>query len=247
MTDPATDRRPAVIPYLREAHIERCAQQLLVEYERHFGPVAVPPVPIDDIAELHLGLQLEITALQDALRAPGVLGALWVDERRVAIDASLDPETHPTLEGRYRFTLAHEIGHWQLHRHAVDLSRYELAARLPESATFDRVRQRLEYQANLFAAALLMPKALLRAAWCAERGGPAPFCATSFGARFEWLRRYLASVVNPPDPNAAEDLLFEHVSRPLAARFHVSAEAMRIRLERLGLLLRVPQERPASP
>ncbi|MBK8008612.1 MAG: ImmA/IrrE family metallo-endopeptidase [Rhizobiales bacterium] len=35
------------------------------------------------------------------------------------IDDSLDPEENPSMLGRYRFTLAHEIGHWRLHRHSV--------------------------------------------------------------------------------------------------------------------------------
>ena len=39
------------------------------------------------------------------------------DERRIVIDESLDPEENPSMEGRYRFTLAHEVGHWRLHRH----------------------------------------------------------------------------------------------------------------------------------
>ena len=36
----------------------------------------------------------------------------------------------------------------------------------------------------------------------------------------------------------ADDILLEHTSRPLADKFQVSAEAMRIRLENMGLLLR---------
>jgi len=38
--------------------------------------------------------------------------------------------------------------------------------------------------------------------------------------------------------HAIDDMLLEHCSRPLADKFQVSAEAMRIRLEDLGLLLR---------
>ena len=38
--------------------------------------------------------------------------------------------------------------------------------------------------------------------------------------------------------NAADDMVLEHCSRPLADKFQVSAEAMRIRLEGIGLLLR---------
>ena len=37
---------------------------------------------------------------------------------------------------------------------------------------------------------------------------------------------------------AADDMVLEHCSRQLAEKFQVSAEAMRIRLEGMGLLLR---------
>jgi Zn-dependent peptidase ImmA (M78 family) len=38
--------------------------------------------------------------------------------------------------------------------------------------------------------------------------------------------------------DAVDDALFESVAEPIARRFGVSREAMRIRLEKLGLLLR---------
>jgi hypothetical protein len=42
---------------------------------------------------------------------------MWAAERRVRVDSSLDPAEFPAKEGRYRFTVGHEVGHWQLHRH----------------------------------------------------------------------------------------------------------------------------------
>ncbi len=38
--------------------------------------------------------------------------------------------------------------------------------------------------------------------------------------------------------DAADDMVLEHCSRPLADKFQGSAEAMRIRLEGMGFLLR---------
>jgi hypothetical protein len=40
------------------------------------------------------------------------------------------------------------------------------------------------------------------------------------------------------ETGAVDDALFEEVAKPIARRFGVSAPAMRIRLEKLGLLLR---------
>jgi hypothetical protein len=42
---------------------------------------------------------------------------------------------------------------------------------------------------------------------------------------------------------AVDDALFEEVAKPIARRFGVSPQAMRLRLEKLGLLLRqAPQQ-----
>src|ERR1700759_2293538 len=45
------------------------------------------------------------------------LGALLFHERRIIIDESLDPDENAFTESRFRFTLAHEVGHWRLQRH----------------------------------------------------------------------------------------------------------------------------------
>ena len=54
------------------------------------------------------------------LGIPDVLGALWVNERQIYIDQALDPEEYQGALGRFRFTLAHEIGHWSF----IDLTSY---------------------------------------------------------------------------------------------------------------------------
>jgi hypothetical protein len=40
------------------------------------------------------------------------------------------------------------------------------------------------------------------------------------------------------DDHASDDMLLEEASRPMALKFQVSPEAMRIRLEGMGFLLR---------
>ena len=45
------------------------------------------------------------------------------------------------------------------------------------------------------------------------------------------------------EAGAVDDALFDEVAKPIARRFGVSAPAMRIRLEKLGLFLRqAPQQ-----
>ena len=81
-----------------------------------------PPVPVEEYPRKHLKLTLDFDDLHEKLgiprdgEEPEVLGALWAERGEVFIDESLDPDEHPEREGRYRFTLAHEIGHWCLHK-----------------------------------------------------------------------------------------------------------------------------------
>src|SRR3954453_19643659 len=114
------------VPYLTEEAIERDAAALLAEFEQARGRPVVPPIPIEDIVEkyLRLGIEFDDTHRRfDVTRSgfgldPDILGAIFFDEARIMIDESLDPEEHPSMEGRYRFTLGHEGGgHWRLHRH----------------------------------------------------------------------------------------------------------------------------------
>lgn len=60
-----------------------------------------------------------------------------------------------TQEGRRRFTIAHELGHWELHQDQTQLFCAEEDLR-------DYGRSPLEVEANLFAAELLMPSHLFR-------------------------------------------------------------------------------------
>ena len=77
-----------------------------------------PPIPIEDIVEKHLKLGFEFDDMHQLFGVPrsglgfepDILGAIFFDERRIVIDESLDPEENPSMEGRYRFTLAHEGG-----------------------------------------------------------------------------------------------------------------------------------------
>src|SRR3712207_594276 len=110
------------VPYLSKAEMERHAELLLLEYKLARGMDRVLPIPVEDILERHLRLTLDFDDLHAKLGIPmtsdepEVFGALWVETREVFVDQSLDPEEHPEREGRYRYTLAHEIGHWHLHK-----------------------------------------------------------------------------------------------------------------------------------
>jgi Zn-dependent peptidase ImmA (M78 family) len=79
------------------------------------------------------------------------------------------------MRGRFNFTLAHEIGHWCLHRgrDEVRLATGNLfgapAAPSIICRTSER-RERIEIQADAFAGCLLMPRDLLVPAWRRRAG-----------------------------------------------------------------------------
>src|SRR5262245_40695880 len=115
-------------PYLSSEQIERDAEALLHEYAVAQRTVVTAPIPIEAIAEKHLKLGLEFDDVHRRLGvprhglwlSPDILGCIFCDTGRIVIDESLDPEEHPSNEGCFRFTLAHEAGgHYRLHRHLV--------------------------------------------------------------------------------------------------------------------------------
>ena len=250
-----------LVPYLSEEQIERDAAALLAEYERKRGVVIEPPIPIEDIVEKHLKLGIEFDdthRLFDVPRTgldPDILGAIFFDDRRIVIDDSLDPEENPSKEGRYRFTLAHEGGgHWRLHRHlfAKDPAQAVLFGALGVPSVICRssqAKERVELQADFFASCLLMPKRLVLEAWFREFDTYDPFIFDP--TRHDWamIRR------RRNGPRAIGDVLcdmsgpdytvfFDAIAKRFSTIFYVSRLAMRIRLEKLGLLLReLPRQR----
>jgi hypothetical protein len=110
------------VRYLSEEEIEGDSVMLLAEYEETAGMPVKLPIPIADITTYHLALQLGFADLHKTLGIPmlrdqpDILGAIWVDKEIILIDRSLDPKDNPSMQGRYRFSVAHEIGHWRLHR-----------------------------------------------------------------------------------------------------------------------------------
>jgi uncharacterized protein DUF955 len=243
------------VPYIADETIERDTEALLAQYELSRNIEIRAPVPVEDVVEKFLKLHLEFDDLPRRLGVPRVLagkepdicGAIWLEDGEIVIDESLDPELRPAMEGRYRFTLGHEGGHWRLHRPLIE-------ANIRQALLFQDTRQpsvvcrlsqaneRLELQANLYASCLLMPRRLIMQAWRNQFSNYNP----------RMIRRTDRIVVCCDEGDeigmaeferAQDNEVLELFARPLAAQFLVSPVAMRIRLEKLGLLLReVPRQ-----
>ena len=212
------------------------AQRLLVEYASEHAPIEAPPIPVEEMLERHLGLALSICNLGEVLGCADALGALDVCSREVLVDQSLDPSDFPDLEGRYRFTLAHEIGHWWLHRHLYRQSEVEVPSFVMRAGGS---KQRIERQADYFAACLLMPRPLVYQRWKETLGGRVVTLSQLEPDREAILEReIIRRGIAPESPAAAENMLFDWAVIPLATEFCVSPMAMRIRLEELRLVVR---------
>ena len=84
-----------------------------------------------------------------------ILGLMAPDENCIYIDPILDQN-----QNMKRFTQAHEIAHWILHRN-VDLADYDLADtedRFDQHRSLTTTYDWVEWQANTFAAYLLIPE-----------------------------------------------------------------------------------------
>ena len=216
------------LKYLSDQAFEDETALLLAEYGNKRGHVTAPPIPVDDIVELYLELALEFIDTRKEFGVDDVHGALWVNKKLVGIDQRLDPGRYPAMLGRYRFTLAHEAGHWRLHRQLFPRKANQLTllpekAERPEYICRSSDTEPIEYQANRFASCLLMPKEMVKRAWHEWRDGMEPI--------------YLPDLRAENGSDDTDERVMENAVRPLASQFQVSPGAMRIRAEGMKLLL----------
>jgi hypothetical protein len=237
------------VPFLHEKQIEQEADLLLAQYAEIIEPVVEPPVPIEELVGTVLQLRHQFLDMKSLFPFADVHGAIWFEEALIGIDSNLNPDAFPRRRGRYHFTLAHEIGHWRLHRqhyikHPGERLLFDDGTRKPDVVCrSSEGKKPVEWQADAFAAFVLMPRKLIHAAWADFRGGderPVELreLHAAHGRSTLFYRGQPAATEDERDNAVKEDFC-----RPLAEAFEVSREAMRIRLEGLNLIVR---ERPAT-
>jgi Zn-dependent peptidase ImmA (M78 family) len=239
------------VRYLSEGKIEQDAELLLAEYEETAGASIKLPVPVADITTYHLALQLGFADLHQMLSIPmlrdqpDILGAIWIHKEIILIDRSLNPEENPSSLGRYRFSVAHEIGHWRLHRcyvakDANQTSLFDVPSEPTVICRSSQAKQPIEWQADFFSSCLLMPRRRIHDEWKDCLGRTRPLLVSDLRPNRQVMMRAQTLIYEQGrnEADAVDDALFENVAKPIARRFGVSSAAMRIRLEKLGLLLR---------
>jgi Zn-dependent peptidase ImmA (M78 family) len=148
-------------PELSEQEIEMRVDNLLNGYADDSDWDYDMPVPIERIAENHLGYDIEITD-EGLFADPDFLGGIHFDDKLIQVNGSI--EDH---DGRYSFTVAHELGHHCLHKDEFkkQTSGDEIMCRETGEKPI------AELQADRFAAYLLMPSKMVLSAFNKAFGG----------------------------------------------------------------------------
>jgi len=173
------------VKYRSKAALEVIARKALNSYDPML--ICGPPsaIPIEELAH-KLGLCIEYQCLRKSGWLLGEMvydktyvpvyfrdlkryGMIFVDGKTIILDESL---LYGKSEGRLRFTCAHEIAHWLLHK--------ELYSGTGQAAAFvDVIRSSeedfaVERQANQLATILLMPTTQVKKAYRDMRNKPDP-------------------------------------------------------------------------
>lgn len=160
------------IPVLSKVDIDRRAEKFLKLFDMSLvvEPQVTPLLDVCDWLRNDFDIPISWDAnLGRAGSGKRINGAFDFETRSIRIDRSLEPDSP-----RFRFTLAHEIGHLVLHRKIpagvrtavigdqhVDVDE-DMSSDLPSAERSDL--EWLEWQANYFAGALLMPEQSVRTA-----------------------------------------------------------------------------------
>ena len=150
-------------PYLKNSTIEKESKKLLGDFNNKTGHKLSAPIPVFDIIE-YLGYDVDFRKdgiYEDKNR----LGGTLIDQKTIEINENLSDH-----EGRMNFTAAHEVGHIILHvpfyneKHGKDVSEHKIISR--KDGGFEGTKKEPEeWQADKFAAFLLMPSVLVKKAF----------------------------------------------------------------------------------
>lgn len=139
------------VKFIPAAEIEKRASEVLA----NAGVVSAPVDPV----QIAASVGIEVFSIDFA--DDSICGILRLEVDKYCIYVNQD---HHRL--RMRYTIAHELGHYFLHRdHIAAFIDKELNLYRSKSLDDATKSDPTEVQANMFAAALLMPEHLLRAAY----------------------------------------------------------------------------------
>jgi len=159
-------------PLLDVDGLEGRAEKILASVPEWIWDGESLPVPVEEIADSCFSLLVRDVAPDEMSSLPGappldpgqaVSGLLLASRSEIWVNAD---EAHE-WPGRRRFTICHELGHWELHRTGQEALFCRSTTVAPEESTIESAPTKppvpiTEEEANAFAAALLMPAHLIR-------------------------------------------------------------------------------------
>lgn len=147
-----------------------------------------------------------------------ILGKLSLADKCIYISKKIEKDSP-----RWRFTLAHEIGHYILHYNLLSSLYSEIQdteSVFEDKTTIDdKALEWLEYQANIFASSLLMPKAIFLAF-----------------TKLVFLKNRINKGRLFYDNQPINQSLYHTVASTIGNRFKTSKQAVKYRLKLMGLL-----------
>lgn len=172
------------IRYYRQPVIDMLARNVLDDYDYRLLRGKPTAIPIDDIIE-KMGLIVEYHYLRNSDR---ICGETVFDTAEVIV-YDMAKKQYKTIvvkggtviadahlldngsEGRLRFTLAHELAHWVLHKNIFSGSQYSAAmTKVPVSEDCklsSEADRTIERQADMLGTALIMPVTQVKRAYYA--------------------------------------------------------------------------------
>lgn len=167
--------------YYRTETLEAIARRVISHYDVSL-PGEPAPIPVETIMEKVYGLTIEFQFIRNNGR---VLGETVFEDAMVPIYERMDeagykliPVTAGTViidaslisnrnDGRFRYTCAHELAHWVIHKELYTQSG-ETAA-MTEAARSSETDKAIEWQADRLGSYLLMPKGVVKMAFHQNR------------------------------------------------------------------------------
>jgi hypothetical protein len=223
--------------YITAAEAETPARRRLADYEARFGPLTAPPVPLERMIDEIYDLRI-LWAPFDSPTFLQPLAGLQPSARRIVINERRR-DWFDKYPGALNFTLAHELGHWDLH---VDQGALEH----PVFDGLDVDGARVRFRTPLGAVDVLLSKLHAGGLSQEESYAALRMLTTGIDGFFEarQVNRYAAALLMPSAlllrSIEGEDLLDRASLRRLATSFAVSVQALIIRLEGLGRLFVAP-------
>lgn len=229
------------VPVISKREMDEEATKFL----RKYCPEALKdpmPVPVEDIAELKMDLEIDYVNIDKACETLGMMifsdGAVKLYDQESG-QYVLRPYKRGTLlvesdisdvsnRGRERFTITHEIVHWHIHKlrftmmGLIDESLAK-ACRCPKEKTYNpkSPEEWMEWQADNLAAAILMPAEMFKRK------------AMEFKSSFNVGSKINDTMWLGFSPSIINDFIIDG----LADTFHVSKQAAEIRIKTLGIEL----------